>query len=71
MAKDYTNHINEILITLKNINDNLHDIEDELFALNQKVNRPSEMQTMKHIVVVKNHDTTPKKAKDEENGKIS
>ena len=70
MIKNYAPLITEILITLRNINDNLHIVEDELRAVNERLNKPTETQTLKHIVVVKSQEPT-KKAKDEENGKIS
>ena len=71
MAKNYTKQISEILLTLKNINDNLHSIEDQLVEVNKMVNRPAETPTMKHIVVIKNQEPSTKKAKEEYYGKIS
>ena len=55
MGKDYSRQIAEILLTLKNINDNLHKIEDDLFSVSKKMTEqpPKGETTFKHLVVVK------------------
>lgn len=54
MARDYSQQISAILVTLTNINDKLRKIDDKLSA------KPtSEPQVFKHIVAIK-QGTTPK-----------
>lgn len=61
MAKDYSQQLSAILITLNNINDKLRKIEDKL-----SVEKSNEPQVFKHIVAYK-----PYKEKESANGKIS
>ena len=62
MARDYSQQLSAILVTLTNVNDKLRRIEDKLSE--KPTNEP---QVFKHIVVIKQEAN--KKEKD--NGKIS
>ena len=53
MAKDYTKVFTEILITLKNINDKMRKVEDEMFDLNCKLTKQDEPKVIKHLIVFK------------------
>ena len=54
MSRDYTRTMGEILLVLKNLNDNVHRCEDRLSFISTKLsNIESEKpSTTKHIVVL-------------------
>lgn len=54
MARDYSQQLSQILVTLKNINDNIRRLDDEIFDLNTKLEKST---TTKHLVVIKKDDT--------------
>ena len=56
MRKDYSQQLSGLLLTLRNINDHLKNMEDSLKAIMKKLgeNQFSENTTFKHIVVLKN-----------------
>jgi hypothetical protein len=55
MAKDYSPQLSSLLVTLRNINDHLKEIDDHLLSISQKMNTPTTdgSTTFKHIVVIK------------------
>ena len=62
MARDYSPVLSEILLTLKNINDNIKRVEDEIFDINkrlesQNIEKP-EVLKHQHIIMIKGYDKT-------------
>jgi hypothetical protein len=55
MPKDYSLQFSSILITLKNINDHLKDLDDRLVEIIKKLNQSQTdgEKTFKHLVIVK------------------
>jgi hypothetical protein len=55
MAKDYSPQLSSLLITLRNINDHLKEIDDHLLTISQKIDeaKPDSTTAFKHIVVIK------------------
>ena len=54
MARDYSQQLSQILVTLKNINDNIRRLDEEMFDLHTRLSKAT---TMKHLVVIKKDDT--------------
>jgi hypothetical protein len=57
MRKDYSQQLSAQLLTLRNINDHLKNMEDSLKAIMKKLDEKQfpENTTFKHLVVLKNN----------------